>query len=150
MVCSGGSGELGGGRSSGVDGIDDTTGGRTSGLHLRDLQELPNPTEARTGPFGHRSLVGDELVWRRHTGLAVIGVAARNRPRGEGEMTTGLTGSWMGGSLGSGKRRSKRPWRRGDNTYGVYVVRRKHWTHARDWMVTGASSPASFGGSTVR
>ena len=42
-------GELkGGGRSSGVDGIDDTARGRTSGLHLHDLRELTNPTEART------------------------------------------------------------------------------------------------------
>ena len=104
----GGSDELGGGRSSGVDRIDDMARGRTRVLHLRNLRELMNPTEARTGPFGHRSLVSDELVRRRHTGLAVIGVAARNRPRGEGEMTAGLTGSWMGGSFGSGKRRSER------------------------------------------
>ena len=108
MSCGVDDGERGGGRSLGVDEIDDTARRKTSSLHLRDLRELPNPTEARTGPFGHRSLVGDELVRRRHTGLAVIGVAARNQPRGEGEMMAGLTGSWMGGSFGSGKRRSER------------------------------------------
>ena len=69
MVHSGGSGELGGGRSSGVNGIDGTARGRTSGLHLHDLRELTNPTEARTGPFGHRSLVDDEFVRRHASGI---------------------------------------------------------------------------------
>src|SRR4051812_25898538 len=45
---------------------------------------------------------------RRHAGLAVIGVAARNRPWGEGEMMAGLTGSRMGGSFDPGKRWSER------------------------------------------
>ena len=103
VVCSGGIDELGGGRSSGVNGIDDTARGGTSGLHLHVLRELTNPTEARMGPFGHRSLIGDELVRRRHTGLAVIGVTARNRPWGEGEMTAGLTGIRTAPSLSSGR-----------------------------------------------
>ena len=59
---------FGGERSSGVDGNDDKARGRTSGLHLHDLRELTNPTEARTGPNGHRSLVDDELVRRRAVG----------------------------------------------------------------------------------
>ena len=48
-VAGKGAGDVfGGGRSSGVDGIDDTARGRTSGMHLHDLRELTNPTEART------------------------------------------------------------------------------------------------------
>ena len=53
------------------------------------------------------------------------------------------------GARASSSSRPQRPWRRGDNTYGVYVVRRERWTHARDRMVIGASSPASFGGGAV-
>ena len=55
-----------GGRSSNVDGFDATVRGTTSGLHLRNLRVLTNPTGTPTGPIGHRSFVGDEVV-RWHT-----------------------------------------------------------------------------------
>ena len=135
-----------GGRSSGIDGINDTARGRTSGLQLHVLRELTNPTEARTGPFGHRSLVSDELVRRRHTGLAVISVAARNRPWGEGKMTAGLTGSRMGGSFGSGKRRSERDgeadlrWPRRGKTSGAAL--RGFWRGVARWRGRGGRGGA--------
>ena len=53
-----------GGRSSNIDGFNATTRGRTSGLHLRALRVLTNPTGTPTGPKGHRNFVGDKVVWR--------------------------------------------------------------------------------------
>ena len=69
MAGSSAGGEQGGGRSSDGAGFGATVHGRTSVLYLRDLQELTNPTGARTGPNGHRSLIGDELVRRRASGI---------------------------------------------------------------------------------
>ena len=70
MVAGANNGEqVRGGRSSVKLGVDVAVHGRTSVLYLRDLQELTNPTEACTGPNGHRSLIGDELVRRRASGI---------------------------------------------------------------------------------
>ena len=72
----------GGGRSLDGAGFGAMVHGRTSVLYLRDLQELTNPTEARTGPNGHRSLIGDELVRRRASGINENAAIASARPRG--------------------------------------------------------------------
>ena len=61
--------QIGGGRSSNIDGFDATTRGRTRSLHLRTLRVLTNPTGTLTGPIGHRSFVGDEVVRRCTLGL---------------------------------------------------------------------------------
>ena len=52
-------------RGSNIVGFDATPRGRISGLHLRTLRVLTNPTGTPTGPIGHRSFVGDEVVRRR-------------------------------------------------------------------------------------
>src|SRR4051794_1410127 len=46
--------------------------------------------------------------------------------------------------------RLQRPWRCGVSTYGCYAVRRIHWTHARDQMVTGVSPASSSCGGASR
>jgi hypothetical protein len=70
-----------GGRSSGANENDDTVHGRINGWHLRVLRALTRPTGICTGPFGHRSLVGDELVRRRASGVMETTATVRLRAR---------------------------------------------------------------------
>ena len=83
--------QIGGGRSLGARGFGATACGRTSRLHLRGLRELTSPTEVRTRPFGHRSLVGDEFVRRRGSVFKGATTTARNRGGEEGDSVRKLT-----------------------------------------------------------
>ena len=69
-------------RSSGADENGATVHGRINGQQLRVLQAPTKPTGICTGPIGHRSLVGDELMRRRASGVMENGATASARPRG--------------------------------------------------------------------
>ena len=100
--------QIGSGQSSGARGFGATACGRTSRLHLRGLRELTSPTEVRTRPFGHWSLVGDKFVRRRGSVFKGATATSRNQGGEEVDSVRKLTVVTQRSSDGSGRRRGRR------------------------------------------